>query len=66
MFTCTSCDKIITAKSKFGKILELTVPGVAAITGTIAVLHFLGVNDLDELIDAVSDNGLIDKITDGI
>jgi hypothetical protein len=55
-YTCTSCDKIITVKTKFGKIVEVAVPGVAVVTGGIAILDFLGVEDFGDLIDMISDS----------
>lgn len=55
-FTCTICDKLITVKTSFGKIIEVAIPGVTVITGGIAILHFLGVENVSDLISTITDN----------
>lgn len=51
IMTCTKCDKTMTIKSKAGELSELIIPGVAVLTGSIAVLNFFGIHNAEELLD---------------
>lgn len=51
--TCSACNKITMAKTQFGKIVEVAVPGLAIASSSIAILEFLGVTDLEDLLDVL-------------
>ena len=48
---CGSCSKIVQMKTKGGKVLEVIAPSMGIIAGTIAILGFLGIHNIDELND---------------
>ncbi len=56
VFTCSYCDKTTTAKTMGGKIIEVVVPGVTTVTGAIAILSFFGIDNIDDLINRLSDH----------
>lgn len=54
-FTCNDCHKLtLTKKNKAGEIIEVVAPVVGIIGGSIAILHFFGVENMDDLLDALS------------
>lgn len=53
-FTCTHCDKTMTAKTQEGKIQEIVVPGITKSSGVAAVLKVLGIADMDALVEMVA------------
>lgn len=51
---CSQCPKTILVKTPFGdakEITEVVVPGVLALSATISILKFFGIDDIDDLID---------------
>jgi hypothetical protein len=52
---CNSCGKVITAKTSFGKVVEITVPGLGAIGSAIGILHFFGIDTIKELMEKLND-----------
>ena len=51
--TCPACSKVVVAKTKFGKVVEVVVPGVTVVAGAAAVLDYLGIYDLEDLLEAL-------------
>lgn len=52
---CKKCGQLTTLKTSFGKITEVAVPGMAAVTGTITILGFLEVDNIDDLLGILAD-----------
>lgn len=54
VFTCTNCDKTMTGKTVAGEIIELAIPGMAIITGSIGILSFFDIDSFEDLVDLLN------------